>query len=82
MDAKLCHRARERLVKMAQKHDIKLRQTYKRVGKFAFIMYGRYVHAKQYKWARRQLARVAFKRIQVFNCWYEAGLEKQGRSCQ
>ncbi len=54
-DAKLCHRARERLVKIAQKHDIKLRQTYKRVGKYALIMYGRYAHAKQYKRARRQL---------------------------
>ena len=26
-DAKLCHKARERLVKMAQKHGLKLRQT-------------------------------------------------------
>ncbi len=57
-DAKLCHKARERLVKMAKKHDIKLRQTYKRVGKYALIMYGRYAHAKQYKRARRQLRRL------------------------
>lgn len=57
-DAKLCHKARERLVRMAKKHGLKLRQTYKRVGKFALIMYGRYAHAKQYKRARGQLRRL------------------------
>src|SRR5882757_1645420 len=34
-DAKLMHRARERLVKLARKHGIALRQSYARVGKFA-----------------------------------------------
>lgn len=54
-DAKLINRARERLVKMARHYNIKLRQSYKRVGKYALIMHQRYAHAKQYKRAKRQL---------------------------
>jgi hypothetical protein len=34
-DAKLMHRARERLVRLAQKHGVRLRQSYARVGKIA-----------------------------------------------
>jgi hypothetical protein len=36
-DARLMHRARERLVRLAKKHGVKLRQPYERVGKFALI---------------------------------------------
>src|SRR6202012_5754524 len=54
-DARLLHRARERLVKLAQKHSIKLRQSYVRVGKFALIRHQRYAHAKQFKRANRAL---------------------------
>jgi len=54
-DAKLINRARERLVKMARHHNIKLRQSYTRVGKYALIMHQRYAHAKQFKRAKRQL---------------------------
>jgi len=54
-DAKLINRARERLIKMARSHNIKLRQSYKRVGKFALIMHQRYAHAKQFKRAKRKL---------------------------
>jgi len=54
-DAKLCHRARERLVKQAKDHGIKLRQSYRRVGKNALIMQQRYAHAKHYKRARKKL---------------------------
>lgn len=54
-DAKLINRAREKLVKMARKEGVKLRQSYKRVGKFALIMHQRYAHAKQFKRARRKL---------------------------
>jgi IS5 family transposase len=54
-DAKLLQRARERLVKLAQKHGIKLRQSYARVGKFALIRHQRYAHAKQFKRANRAL---------------------------
>lgn len=54
-DAKLMHRARERLVRLAEKHAVRLRQSYKRVGKFALIKQQRYAHAKQFKRANRAL---------------------------
>ena len=54
-DAKLCHRARERLVRLAKRHGVKLRQSYARVGKFALIKQQRYAHARQFKRAKRSL---------------------------
>ncbi len=54
-DARLMHRARERLVRLARKHDVGLRQSYARVGKFALIRHQRYAHAKQFKRANRAL---------------------------
>jgi len=57
-DAKLCHRARERLVNQAKAAGIDLRQSYRRVGKNALIMQQRYAHAKHYKRARRQLRKL------------------------
>ena len=54
-DAKLMHRARERLVKLAHKTDVSLRQSYERVGKHALIVHQRYAHAKQFKRANRAL---------------------------
>jgi transposase, IS5 family len=57
-DAKLLNRAREKLVKLAKRHGVKLRQGYPRVGKLALIKYQRYAHARQFKRARRQLRRL------------------------
>jgi transposase, IS5 family len=57
-DAKLMNRARERLVKLAGKHGIVLRQSYARVGKAALIKHQRYAHAKQFKRANRHLKRL------------------------
>ena len=54
-DAKLMHRARVRLVRLAKKHGVALRQSYERVGKFALIKHQRYAHAKQFKRANRAL---------------------------
>jgi len=54
-DAKLMHRARERLVRLAHKHGVRLRQSYARVGKAALIRHQRYAHAKQFKRANRAL---------------------------
>ena len=54
-DAKLMHRARERLVKLARKTGVDLRQSYARVGKHALIAHQRYAHAKQFKRANRSL---------------------------
>ncbi|CDM55927.1 putative transposase [Rhizobium favelukesii] len=57
-DAKLIHRARERLVRLAKKMGLDLRQTYLRVGKFALIQYQRYAHAKQFKRAGKALRKL------------------------
>ena len=54
-DARLLHRARERLVRLAQTHGVRLRQSYRRVGKRALIRHQRYAHAKQFKRANRAL---------------------------
>jgi len=54
-DARLLNRAREILVRLAQRFGIKLRQSYARVGKFALIKHQRYAHAKQFKRANRAL---------------------------
>jgi IS5 family transposase len=54
-DAKLMHRARERLVRLAKRHGVRLRQSYERVGKYALIAHQRYAHAKQFKRANRAL---------------------------
>jgi len=54
-DARLCHRALEKLVGLARRHGVPLRQSYRRLAKRAAIMVGRYTHAHQFKRARRQL---------------------------
>ena len=54
-DAKLIHRARERLVRLARKTGLALRQSYVRVGKLALIKHQRYAHAKQFKRANKAL---------------------------
>lgn len=54
-DARLMHRARTRLVRLAKKHAVVLRQSYARVGKLALIQQQRYAHAKQFKRAKRSL---------------------------
>ena len=46
------NRAREKLVKLAKQHGLKLRQGYPKVGKLALIKYQRYAHAKQFTRAR------------------------------
>ena len=57
-DAKLMHRAREKLVRLAKKHGVALRQSYARVGKHALIVHQRYAHAKQFKRANRALKKL------------------------
>ena len=48
-DARLMHKARERLVRLAKAKGVELRQSYARVGKIALIRHQRYAHAKQFK---------------------------------
>jgi IS5 family transposase len=54
-DARLIHRAIEKLVDLAKREGVKLRQSYLRLAKRATIMVGRYTHAHQFKRARREL---------------------------
>jgi transposase, IS5 family len=54
-DARLIHRALVKLVALARRHGVGLRQSYLRVAKRAAIMVGRYTHAHQFKRARREL---------------------------
>src|SRR5258708_6185409 len=54
-DAKLLNRARERLVRLAKKLGVSLRQSYRRVGKLALIKHQRYAHAHQFKRANKSL---------------------------
>ncbi|ESY46609.1 hypothetical protein X744_29910 [Mesorhizobium sp. LNJC372A00] len=58
-DAKLIHRARERLVRLAKRKGLHLRrQSYVRAGKLALISHQRYAHAKQFKRANKALRRL------------------------
>jgi transposase, IS5 family len=57
-DAKLLNRAREKLVKLADKLNVKLRQSYARVGKFELIKHQRYAHARQFNRANRALRKL------------------------
>ena len=54
-DARLCHRALEKLVALAKRNAVPLRQSYRRVAKRAAVMVGRYTHAHQFKRAGRAL---------------------------
>jgi IS5 family transposase len=54
-DARLLDRARVRLVKLAKKHRVTLRQSYVRVGKLALMKHQRYAHAKHFKRAKAKL---------------------------
>jgi len=53
-DARLYHKARQALVRVAKSWNFKLRQSYVRVGKRALVNQGRYGAARQLKRARRE----------------------------
>jgi len=57
-DAKLANRAREKLVAIADRLGVKLRQSYRRVGKLMLIKHQRYAHARQFDRARRALRKL------------------------
>jgi len=54
-DARLMHRAIIKLVGLAKRHRVPLRQSYLRLARRAAIMVGRYSHAHQFKRAQCQL---------------------------
>lgn len=53
-DTRLLHKARVALVRLADKHGVRLRQSYARVGKAASIKAQRYAHARQMNRAKAQ----------------------------
>jgi IS5 family transposase len=57
-DAKLVNRAREKLVKLAKRLGVVLRQSYGRVGKIELIRHQRYAHARQFKRANKSLRKL------------------------
>ena len=57
-DAKLVNRAREKLVTLAKKLGVELRQSYTRVGKLALVKHQRYAHARQFGRARKALRKL------------------------
>jgi transposase, IS5 family len=57
-DAKLMNRAREKLVKLAARLGVKLRQSYARLGKQTLIMQQRYAHARQFGRAKKALRKL------------------------
>ena len=57
-DAKLLNRSRERLVRLAGKQEIALRQSYRRKGPQAVLKAGRYAHARQTRRMRKQIKRL------------------------
>lgn len=54
-DARLMHWALEKLVKLARREGVAVRQSYAPVAKRAAVMVARYTHAHQFKRARRAL---------------------------
>jgi len=57
-DAKLLNRSRERLVRLAKKQGIVLRQSYQRKGPQAVLKAGRYAHARQMKRMAKEVKRL------------------------
>jgi IS5 family transposase len=57
-DARLYHKARRVLVRLARKNNINLRQSYERVGKKTFLKQGRYAAASQYNRAKKETRRL------------------------
>ena len=57
-DARLYHKARGALVRMAKRNGVELRQNYERLSKRALMMNGRYAHARQMQRARREQKRL------------------------
>lgn len=75
-DAKLLHAAMIGLNRLAQKHGIKLRQSYRRLAKRAAMMAGRYAHAKQFKRHHRE---VRFLRTRLGRLIRDIGRKIKGK---
>jgi IS5 family transposase len=58
VDSRLYDRGREILVRLAAKHGIKLRQSYRRLAKRSIRLANRYAYARQMRRARREIKRL------------------------
>jgi IS5 family transposase len=65
-DAKLLNRTRERLVRLANKFSVELRQYYRRVGKLALIKHERYAHAHQFKRASSSAPNRSLRKLKTY----------------
>lgn len=78
-DARLMHRAIIKLVGLAKRNRVPLRQSYLRLAERAAIMVGCYTHAHQFKWARRRSNSCGYglagssassaARLMAIRCW-------------
>jgi IS5 family transposase len=57
-DSRSYNRCRERLVRLAQKYGINLRQSYSRLGPYALRKASSYAHARQFKRAKKEVRRL------------------------
>ncbi len=57
-DSRSYNRCRERLVRLAFKHNVPLRQSYARLGPRALRKAGSYAHARQFKRAKKEVRRL------------------------
>jgi IS5 family transposase len=55
LDSRLYNRGREILVRLAARHGLELRQSYRRLAKRALRLASRYAHARQMRRARREI---------------------------
>jgi transposase, IS5 family len=58
LDSRLYDRGREILVRLAARHGVPLRQSYRRLAKRALRLASRYAHARQMRRARREIKRL------------------------
>jgi len=79
-DAKLYHKARERLIKWCQKEGLQLRQSYTHVSKRALHDVSRYAHARQMKRAKRKTKQIKVYLGRVYRdalrCMRRLGMQK------
>lgn len=57
-DTQLCHKAREEVLKTANRHDVDVRQSYVRKSKQAVFLANRYMAARQMNRGRKQIKKV------------------------
>ena len=78
-DARLYYTMREKLVALAEKSGIKLRQSYRRLARKALVMVGRYGRASQYQRLRRETRKLKGYLRRVINSLLSKLDEKEAK---